>query len=87
MLKDTDIIILDEPTASLDLENAEMIYRFLNELKDFGKIIIISTHDENIIKKADTRYKIEHKKLILEYANHHEDKLQEHQHKQKNIQK
>ena len=85
VLKDTDIIILDEPTASLDLENAEMIYRFLNELKDFGKIIIISTHDENIIKKADTRYKIEHKKLILEYANHHEEKLQEHQHKQKNI--
>lgn len=85
VLEDTDIIILDEPTASLDLENADIIYKFLSELKSLGKIIIISTHDEKIMEAADTRYRIEQKELILEYAKPHIQTSNESSNKSKDI--
>jgi iron complex transport system ATP-binding protein len=53
--QDTDIIILDEPTAFLDLPNRYAILRLLNELaSEKGKTIIFSTHDLGIaIQEVD----------------------------------
>ena len=55
LAQDTEIIILDEPTAFLDLPNRYEIIRLLNELTvNKGKTIIFSSHDLNItLQEAD----------------------------------
>lgn len=54
MLKKCDIILADEPTGSLDKNNAETVIKILKQLNDQGKTIILVTHDEEI-KKQGTR--------------------------------
>ncbi|MDS1030942.1 ABC transporter ATP-binding protein [Bacillota bacterium LX-D] len=51
MLKKCDIILADEPTGSLDKNNAEAVLNILKQLNEQGKTIILVTHDEDI-KKA-----------------------------------
>ena len=46
------IIILDEPTASLDEDNKKMIFKMLNKLKE-DVLIICSSHDDIILEYAD----------------------------------
>lgn len=46
--KKCDIILADEPTASLDLENAENIIGLLRKLNKTGKTIIMATHDSRL---------------------------------------
>ena len=41
-MNDPDLILLDEPTSSLDRENEKKILEYLNHQKN--KIIIISSH-------------------------------------------
>ena len=54
ILSDTDIILADEPTASLDKHNSDAIIDKLNGIaKDFNKIVIIVTHDKSIADKCD----------------------------------
>lgn len=43
--QDTDIILLDEPTSFLDIQNKFDIFGLLNGLVRKGKTIILSTHD------------------------------------------
>ena len=62
--KNASIIIIDEPTASLDQENKESILKILEELKSEDKYIIITTHDEYLIDHLDITYRIENKQLI-----------------------
>ena len=56
----TPIMILDEPTAFLDLPNKIMIMRLLRKLvTDFNKAILISTHDlELALQVADRAWLI-----------------------------
>lgn len=63
ILKDSDILLLDEPTASLDLENLNNVGKILQILKKEGKTVIVSTHDECIVDKADVCYHINQGKL------------------------
>ena len=49
LAQDTQIMVLDEPTAFLDLPNRYELLRLLNELAhNNGKTVIYSTHDLNI---------------------------------------
>ncbi|MFW5657209.1 MAG: ABC transporter ATP-binding protein [Bacteroidota bacterium] len=49
LAQDTDIMILDEPTAFLDLPNRYEIYQLLHQLsRNTGKAVILSTHDLNM---------------------------------------
>lgn len=43
-----DILIFDEPTASLDFNSQQELMRLLLDLKKQGKMIIIITHDQNL---------------------------------------
>ena len=63
MFKDASIIIIDEPTASLDQENKEIILNLLQKLKKDNKYIIITTHDDFLIEHLDIVYEIENKQL------------------------
>jgi len=46
------LVIMDEPTESLDEEGCRTVYRLLNELAKTGKTIVIVTRDQQIIKGA-----------------------------------
>ncbi len=55
------IILADEPTGSLDQENAEMVMACLQELTDTGeKSVILVTHDLNIAKQCDRVFRLDH---------------------------
>ena len=49
---DKKLLVLDEPTGSLDEKNAQIIFDSLNILKK-DKIVIIVTHDKELSKMCD----------------------------------
>lgn len=51
-IKNSSVIILDEPSNSLDVESKKMLIKILNDIKQ-NSIIIIVTHDCEIKKIAD----------------------------------
>ena len=50
-----DIIIFDEPTNGLDVLTAKVVTDFLQQLRDEGKTIIVSTHIFSLIEKLCDR--------------------------------
>ncbi len=54
ILHDSEIILADEPTGSLDKDNRDRVMALLLMLKQKGKTIIIVTHDDKLKKIADT---------------------------------
>ncbi|MDN6327144.1 MAG: ATP-binding cassette domain-containing protein [Alkalibacterium sp.] len=49
-----DILLLDEVTSSLDMENKNILHDIIGELNDKDKITILSvSHDEEEIKRAN----------------------------------
>ncbi|MDN5342905.1 MULTISPECIES: ATP-binding cassette domain-containing protein [Oceanotoga] len=57
LIADTKIILCDEPTASLDTKNKEIIYNIISQYKK-NKLIIIATHDENVKKYSDKTFNL-----------------------------
>lgn len=53
ILKDSPVILADEPTAALDSENSEEVMKLLLSLKNENRIIIIATHNPVIWEMAD----------------------------------
>lgn len=47
------VLLADEPTASLDEENAIQIARILSELRDEGCMVIVATHEHYFDESAD----------------------------------
>lgn len=55
VLKDKKILLLDEPTAALDDEQAAKLYHMVNQLKKNGiSMILITHHLKEIIENCDT---------------------------------
>ncbi len=48
--KQCSIILADEPTGSLDAENARVVLQILHRLNDHGKTIVLVTHSEKIME-------------------------------------
>lgn len=46
MLKPTSILLADEPTGSLDIENRNLVISLLKDLNSQGITVVIVTHDE-----------------------------------------
>ena len=53
MLKKCSVVLVDEPTGSLDKKNKDIVMKVLHELNDEGKTVIIVTHDQSIIENED----------------------------------
>ncbi len=53
MANDPTIIFADEPTGNLDEKNEQIIFKYLRELADEGKIVIVVSHNNNIKDYAD----------------------------------
>lgn len=52
MLKPCKIVLADEPTGSLDINNRDRVLKLLNELNKEGKTIIIVTHDKEVAESC-----------------------------------
>ncbi len=50
IMEDPDIIILDEPTNSLDDDGVELVKKIVSEEKERGALIIISCHDKSVLE-------------------------------------
>ncbi len=53
LLKDPTLILADEPTASLDPENKDIVLFYLRKFVDNGKTVVIVSHDQEVTKIAD----------------------------------
>lgn len=65
LMKEADIYIFDEPTASLDDEHAHIVIELLKELQRKNKIVLVFTHDKLIIEAADKQYHIKDQELYI----------------------
>jgi putative ABC transport system ATP-binding protein len=66
LANDPQLILADEPTGNLDTKNAQKIIQVLQLLKERGKTVIVSTHDEQIRELADQVLCLEDGKLASE---------------------
>ena len=55
LVHDPDIIIFDEPTNGLDVITAKVVTDYLQEMKEKGKTVIISTHIMSLVEKICDR--------------------------------
>lgn len=56
MVMDTDTILLDEPTASLDTAAIKRLSRLLMDIKETGKTLVISEHRLYFLKDLADEY-------------------------------
>lgn len=66
LIKDSELMIFDEPTASLDERHTDLMITLFEQLMSNNKTLFIATHDEKLIKRADVLYHIEDRKVKLE---------------------
>jgi len=53
IINDPEIILADEPTGSLDIKTAKIIFNLLKDQKRSDRLIIFATHNRFFGKKAD----------------------------------
>ena len=58
LINNPEIVLADEPTGSLDFENAKQIFKILLNLKNKNRIIIIATHNRYFANMADCKIKM-----------------------------
>ena len=58
LINSPEIILADEPTGSLDFENAKQIFKILFNLKNKNRIIIFATHNRYFANMADCKIKM-----------------------------
>ena len=53
ILKNADLILADEPTASLDCENKKYVLDLFRRFVEEGKTVLIVSHDQEVIRQCD----------------------------------
>jgi putative ABC transport system ATP-binding protein len=59
------LVLADEPTGNLDSKTGLKIVEILKELRDQEKTVVVTTHDERILKLADQTLRLEDGKLMV----------------------
>jgi len=62
--KNSDILIFDEPTSSLDRNSIDEFFEILKKMKDKNKFIFMISHSNELMNKFDEIYQIKNKKII-----------------------
>lgn len=66
------VILLDEPTANLDIATKKHVVHMLETLKSHVKTVIIATHDMQLVSEWATRIIVMHKGEIIADGNRQE---------------
>lgn len=65
LINDPDILIADEPTGNLDLDNTVRLMDYIGSIREkYGLTIVMATHDRMVAERADKIYKIESGVLV-----------------------
>ena len=57
LIRDIDLLLLDEPTGSLDIDNKKIVWDMIKELRDEKETaIVVVSHNKSISKFADYSY-------------------------------
>ena len=85
LVKDTPIIVADEPTGNIDKENAAGIVKLLKEISK-DKLVVVVTHNYEQFEKYLTRRIVMHDgKIILDKKEEKIEKIEEKVYDYKNI--
>jgi ABC-type lipoprotein export system ATPase subunit len=55
LLLEPHIVMVDEPTASLDRVSADAVISLLRNLTETGVAVLVAAHDPHLIDASDTR--------------------------------
>jgi putative ABC transport system ATP-binding protein len=66
LLNKPRLILADEPTGNLDSENGERVLTHLREFADSGGGVLLVTHDEQAISKADNTVRLQDGRVVTE---------------------
>jgi len=55
LINEPQIILADEPTGNLDIENAKEVFKLLFDLKNKNRVIIFATHNRYFANMADCK--------------------------------
>ena len=58
LINNPEIVLADEPTGSLDFENAKQIFKLLLNLKNKNRIVIYATHNRYFANMADCKIEL-----------------------------
>ena len=58
LINNPEIILADEPTGSLDFDNAKQIFKILLNLKNKNRIVVFATHNRYFANMADCKIKM-----------------------------
>lgn len=86
LLSGDEIILADEPTASLDINNAKKIVKEFKKLKNLNKIVIITTHEDCFDVVADEIIQLDYGIVKKDNYNSHDIKEEKNMHESLTIQ-
>lgn len=69
LIKNPRILILDEPTSSLDAYYTDKVIGLLKQLSNEGKLVLITSHDKKVIDASDRVYIINNNTIELSKNN------------------
>lgn len=64
IIKNPELILADEPTGALDQKSGQKVIEILKKLNEYGKTIVIVTHDLKIAENCKSIVRIEDGKVI-----------------------
>ena len=65
LVRDSAVLLLDEPTGDLDDENTRLVLTLLREEAAHGKAVLLVTHEREAADYADSLYRMEAGRLEL----------------------
>ena len=66
LASNSELLLADEPTGSLDTENRDIVMDCFKKINDSGKTVIIITHDMQAASKCSRIIKISDGKILLD---------------------
>jgi putative ABC transport system ATP-binding protein len=64
LLNEPKLLLADEPTGNLDSENAAIVLTHLREFAGAGGAVLLVTHDEQAVAKADTAIRLRGGRIV-----------------------